>query len=229
MITYRKDVPLVFCHIPKMGGTSVRTLFSQVYGENLFNHYNEPIVQSGILVARQPGKLNWQMLSQLAKVEPVCIFGHMRNSEGTGVDDFYPKASQFATFLRHPLEAVVSSYFYTKKIISEGRPIPMPHNSINEWLESVPSQIFNHLPHRAKDNMNEFIDGELVMIATLEDPSGLVRFMRNNFSFVASMPHVNESNYDEEYDPVVAKRWLQRHEEEMKFYRLCVEAKHDRG
>jgi hypothetical protein len=77
--------------------------------------------------------------------------------------------------------------------------------------------------------MNEFIDGELVMIATLEDPSGLVRFMRNNFSFVASMPHVNESNYDEEYDPVVAKRWLQRHEEEMKFYRLCVEAKHDRG
>jgi len=53
--------------------------------------------------------------------------------------------------------------------------------------------------------------------------------MRNNFSFVASMPHVNESNYDEEYDPVVAKRWLQRHEEEMKFYRLCVEAKHDRG
>lgn len=207
-----------------LGGTSVRTIFQKAYGKNLFSHYNEPIVSGGVLVGRQPGKLHWGQLSQLAKIEPVCIFGHLRNSEGTGVDDFYPEARQFATFLRSPLETVVSSYFYTIKIIAEGRPIKLPHKSINEWLERVPSQIFNHLPLRAQSKMKEFVDNELVLIATLDNPVGLLHFMEENFSVSVTLPHVNESSYDEKYDPAVARRWLQRNEMEEAFYRLCVES-----
>jgi len=220
MISYNINEPLIFCHVPKMGGTSIRDVFRGVFREGLFNHYNENIVVDGKLVVRQPGKINWQMLRNLSKQRPVCIYGHMRRSEATSSDDFYPEASQFATVLRHPAEAVVSSYFFTLRKISEGVPHPMPAKSVNEWLEKVNSQMFNHLPSEAERNPRFFIKNRAVMACTLENSASLSLFFSSNFNVKISLSHINESKRDEKVDPVVLKRWETRHEKELEFYHL---------
>lgn len=109
---YKKDIPLIYCHIPKMGGVSVRDIFHRAFGENLFLHYNESILRSNLLVGRKPGQIQWDGLQELSRVKPVCIYGHFRQTERTGTDDFYPEATQFAMVLRDPLQTAVSSYFF---------------------------------------------------------------------------------------------------------------------
>jgi hypothetical protein len=177
MKEYRKDTPLIYCHIPKMGGVSIREVFSRAFGENLFLHYNENIVRSGILIPRKPGPMNWSGLQKLAKIKPVCIYGHFRQTDQTGTDDFYPKATQFAAVLRDPLQTVISNYFFSRRKIDEGVPIPMRFKSVNEYLENVRSQVFNHLPVAARTDPSDFIQNRLVMAATLEDMTGLTRFI----------------------------------------------------
>lgn len=73
MKEYRKDTPLIYCHIPKMGGVSIRELFSRAFGENLFLHYNEPIVRSEVLIGRKPGQIQWSGLQKLAKKNRVHL------------------------------------------------------------------------------------------------------------------------------------------------------------
>jgi hypothetical protein len=94
--------------------------------------------------------MNWSGLQKLAKIKPVCIYGHFRQTDQTGTDDFYPKATQFAAVLRDPLQTVISNYFFSRRKIDEGVPIPMRFKSVNEYLENVRSQVFNHLPVAAR-------------------------------------------------------------------------------
>ena len=223
MTPYDRNKPLIFLHIPKMGGTSIRNLFQRAFGENLFLHYNEAIKSSGVLIGRQPGKLGWPEIEKLARLKPVCIYGHLRNSEGTGVGDFYPKATQFATVLRDPAEAVISSYFYTLRMIKDGTPLPMPHKSANEWLEKVNSQVFNPLPPEAGSDMRSFLKSRAVMVSTLVCLTNLSQFMRDHFSIDVAPPRLNESERSETVDPEVLKRWVSRNAQAVEFYALVKE------
>lgn len=220
MIAYDRTRPLIFLHIPKMGGTSMRKQFQEAYKDGLFLHYNEQIMSSGLLLLRQPGKLDWPRLEKLAQVKPVCIYGHFRRAEGTGADQVYPEATQFATVLRNPVEATISSYFYTRRKIGEGIPIPLKQRSINEWLKTVNSQIFNHMPAEAATDMEHFVRHRMVMAATLEDLSGLQHFMAQQFNIHSPAEHLNESARDEVIDPQVLKNWLIRNEKEIAFYEM---------
>jgi len=227
MKEYRKDIPLIYCHIPKMGGVSVRDIFHRAFGENLFLHYNKPILRDNLLVGIKPGQIQWAGLLELSRVKPVCIYGHFRQTERTGTDDFYPEATQFAVVLRDPLQAAVSSYFFSRRKIDEGVPIPMRFKSVNEFLEHNRSQIFNHLPVAARANPSDFIENQLVMSATLDDMRGLTYFMKRNFSLEVAIPHLNESDRGEEIDPAVVKRWTFRNEEELSFFKLLQESMGD--
>ncbi|MFC5739560.1 sulfotransferase family 2 domain-containing protein [Sinirhodobacter huangdaonensis] len=223
MKAYQKNLPLIYCHIPKMGGTSIRDLFTKAFGQNLFPHYNGQLVSSGVLISRRPGLFVWSELEKLAKIKPACIYGHFRRTEKTDTDTFYPEATQFATVLRNPAETTLSSYFYTLRKIDEGVPLPMRFKSVNEWLENVNSQIFNHMPAAARTDPRDFIRTKLVMAATLEKMAGLNRFMAENFSIKTQVPRLNESDRGETVDPQVLKRWISRNEGEMEFYTLVRE------
>lgn len=154
----------------------------------------------------------------------MCIYGHFRQTEQTGTDDFYPEATQFAAVLRDPLQTVISNYFFSRRKVDEGIPIPMRFNSVNEYLENIRSQVFNHLPAAARTDPTNFIQNRLVMSATLEDIRGLTHFMEKNFAIKIPTPHLNESERREKVDPVVIKRWISRNEEEISFYDLIKEA-----
>lgn len=108
MQTYDPAKPLIFLHIPKTAGTTVRKAFFDWFGNGLLYHYyNE---QEGC----PPPRLDLAKTAEDLGGEPLCIFGHFNAARGLGVRSYYPEVHQFITFVRDPFETAVSTYFYVK-------------------------------------------------------------------------------------------------------------------
>jgi hypothetical protein len=72
--------PLIFIHIPKTAGTSVKQIFRKWYGQGLHMHYyNE---QAGGL----PVKHDLQAFHSIER--PVVIYGHFNRLRGFGMGAF---------------------------------------------------------------------------------------------------------------------------------------------
>ncbi len=110
MRQYDPSQPLICLHIPKTGGTSLRRIFEQWFGESLHRHYpdeqNEPAL--------------WE--------SGVAIYGHFNVNKRRGVFDSYPNASQFVATFREPFERSVSLWKHLHRV---GR----TELSFEAWLE----------------------------------------------------------------------------------------------
>ena len=84
---------LISVHIPKCAGTSFRHVLQGLYGERIRLNYGEIFSRA-------------QARPALVPAGTACIHGHFF---ADAFDDFYPKAT-FITWLRHPVERVVSNY-----------------------------------------------------------------------------------------------------------------------
>ena len=100
MRPYDPKQPLVSIHIPRCGGTSLRRVLQGWFGERMHIHYFQ---QNDA----PPPRL------QLGAGD--CIHGHFNRQRGIGVPDYYPDATQCIAFLRDPLEAAISNYFFWKR------------------------------------------------------------------------------------------------------------------
>jgi hypothetical protein len=95
---------IIGTHIPKTGGTSFLQFLRQTFGRRLYHDLSH-------LPNQRPGP--WQLLARLCGRMDVpfgtrCIFGHFR---ATKYDRVFPRAQHF-TWLRDPVERVVSQYHY---------------------------------------------------------------------------------------------------------------------
>lgn len=94
---YNSKEPLISLHIPKTGGTSLRTILLRWFPNGQFlEHYPN----NGLLPLRHDCR------------GPVCIHGHFNSTRGFGVAEYYPHASQFITFLRDPFNRICSLCFF---------------------------------------------------------------------------------------------------------------------
>ena len=107
MRTYDHSLPLIVIHVPKTGGTSVKTFFTEWFGEDLHCHYFDH--QRGLM----PRKVDLHAMNQIAG--PPVVYGHFNRDRGFGVEDYYPDAKQFIAFLRDPFEQIVSGYFHVRR------------------------------------------------------------------------------------------------------------------
>ena len=101
MKNYNRNETLISIHIPKTGGTSLRKILRKWFGEKLFLHY-----------------FNEKDCSMPVKYEfasGICIHGHFNSRRGFGINDYYPQATQFITFLRDPFDILISRFFYEKE------------------------------------------------------------------------------------------------------------------
>lgn len=86
---------LVSVHIPKCAGTSFRHILQALYGDHLWLNYGTAFVRA-------------QARAGLVPAGAQCIHGHFFADT---FDDLFPER-QLITWLRHPVERVVSNYHH---------------------------------------------------------------------------------------------------------------------
>ena len=86
---------IISVHIPKCGGTSFRHVLRDIYGESLWLNYGAIFSQPQAAPGLIPGGTR-------------CIHGHFL---GDAFDELVPRP-RLVTWLRHPVERVVSNYYH---------------------------------------------------------------------------------------------------------------------
>ena len=168
MRTYNQKLPLLSIHIPKCGGTSLKSIFEEWYGNNLLEHYyNEK-------QAIMPKEHRLKKRFSKKYIENICIYGHFNGNRGFGVDDYYPEIKQAVTFLRDPLEIALSVFHYNKKLSKEGRnyrggKIREITNDIDLFLKNNNSYVRYFLPQAiTAKNVDYFFEEYFVHVGVVE-------------------------------------------------------------
>jgi hypothetical protein len=94
------DRLVIHLHMPKTAGTTVRRIFTHRFpSEVVLNHFNNQ---------QRLETLKRETLAQRARIRYVT--GHF----GFGLHEYFPQASTYITFLRHPLERILSEFYFIK-------------------------------------------------------------------------------------------------------------------
>jgi len=169
---YDPSQPMVFQHIPKCAGTSVRKIFSRWFGEHLYGHYFDN------LTSTPPTKVD--LIEAQAKAASnggaVCVFGHFNGSRGFGYRDYYPEVAQILTIIRDPFEHHISNYYFAKKKVAAGKfDLPLArllkdHNmGVEEYLTSHQSYLGSFFPSEMDEkNYPEKLRDEFLFIGITE-------------------------------------------------------------
>lgn len=137
------DKPIVFIHVPKCAGSSVRRAVNKEFGKAVLLHYRDEDLQTN------PQPIDPIYANDLLKEHGRCIvYGHFNMKRGFGVLDSLPWAEQFITILREPFEQFVSAFKYKNRSTPE---------NINERnfaliLETVSPNYLNHFPRLVEPN-----------------------------------------------------------------------------
>ncbi len=160
MKDYDARRPLVFIHVPKAAGTSVRHVFRGWFGPGLYDHYFDE--RRGLrptlpdLHGRPPGV-------------PVVVYGHFNRLRGFGVEHDLPWADQFVTILRDPYDAAVSAYHYVRRHGHDWQDQSrVPKADLRQYLLQTPPNLLNHFPRVVThDNYREQIETWFVEIGVM--------------------------------------------------------------
>ena len=117
---------LIYLHIPKTGGSTFHTILRRNYpGKSTYNvfasSYDNPEVASFMALGKE----------QKAKIR--LLKGHMP----FGLHESLPNKSAYITFLRDPIERVISQYYYVKKSETHEhhREVHVGKMSISDFVE----------------------------------------------------------------------------------------------
>jgi hypothetical protein len=184
---YQTDIPLIVSHVPKCGGTSVAMVFRGWYEDKFFEHYVDRT--SSIL----PKKHDVGSDS--------CIYGHFNRGEGVGIDHYYPENRQCVMFLRHPLQATISLYFYKKQTSGV---VP---DDINEFIENYWCWFPLYMPIMPNlGNYDVIFDEYFLFVGTLENASSdldtLAKILGRHFH---GLPHHNATQRSQGVSADVAR------------------------
>lgn len=163
MKQYNSDKPLISIHIPKCGGQSFRYILDQWFKENQYYHYYDELNKC------LPKRINDNIRKN------ICIHGHFNKYRGFGINQYYPYVDQFITFLREPLEILVSNYFYLLTTSQETHGIQFDKNIslegfLNEQLKNnSESYYLTHFPDDINErNYKEKIEGNFIFLGIME-------------------------------------------------------------
>ncbi len=198
MIPYDPNKPLISIHIPKTGGVSLRSILKLWFDQKLLFHYfNEERRQMPVRHLFAPG---------------ICIHGHFNSKRQFGVEQYYPEAKQFITFLRDPFEILVSRYFFVKqqqkhnKAYRDGLKLTLPDN-VNQYLENeivnkdYHPNILDFFPQQLTlDNFKNRINKQFIYIGVMEDFPGSINKLADSIGF--SRPVIPKENISERLEQV---------------------------
>lgn len=91
---------LIFQHLPHTGGTTLKQILRRHYGTAGLMEYN-----GDLTTAIQA----FEGISAEKRERVQCIFGHIP----FGIHHFLPRPADYITFMRDPVERVISAYYYS--------------------------------------------------------------------------------------------------------------------
>lgn len=208
MKSYEAAQPIIFLHVPKTGGTSLRSVMEGWFAPNFFWHY----------------KAHPPLHHDLSQVEnpdaPIMLYGHFNMRQGIGAPDHYPQIDQFMTVLRDPWERIISGYFYRKaRSDTEDPLVQSPEVFLHRNMKE---NYLNHFPRPVThDNYKAIIEEYFVATGTLEDIDLFLRTACHVFGKPYSpdmMPRLNETRRSEEVPQHLKDDFKEDHRLECEVY-----------
>jgi len=220
MKSYDPAKPLIFIHIPRCGGTSLSAILKGWFGDGFLKHYY--LQQERKMPVRhkeRPG---------------VCIYGHFNRERGFGTDDYYPGATQFATFLRDPLELALSTYFHWKNKrrdirIRTGRLEPGSHfdyRDLTDYFNKRPrSPLLRFLPaDLTLENYRQALEERFIFLGIVGEMQQSVDILSRTLEMPpAKIGHVNKAPRNEEVPPEAAETYRRQNRLEFAVYDYALE------
>lgn len=172
---------LIFLHIPKTAGSTMRDILSELYGENhtvlrvrgLFKKsYIDLNSQVNLLLATLPSYVGTQVLSGHIP------YGLHQRLEGT---------CEYFTFIRHPVDYVLSMYYFNLQFIRNGMtPLDPDGEYTLDWmLDQWKGTQFNNYQARFLASQNNCFE---LVTAQASDNNTLYRsacrIVHNDINFV---------------------------------------------
>lgn len=159
------DKPIVFIHVPKCAGSSVRSIVNKEFGDAVLLHYRNEKLRTN------PQPLNQTYAKDLLKEHGRCIvYGHFNMKRNFGVLDSLPWAEQFITILREPFDQFVSAFKYSNR----NTPEKVNEKDFALFLETVSPNYLNHFPR-------------------LVEPSNFKDEIEKRFNYIGFHENLNES------------------------------------
>lgn len=215
---------IVYIHIPKTGGSSILQLFHHNF------HSAEIFAVKRSLFKENPTIDPSVLLLNSISPEIKVLHGHFTFKEVSPLLMLNPNA-KVITFLRNPIDRVVSNYTYFKTRIREGK---VPGHQINRKNETLSA--YAALPE-SQNRMSRFLQGispeQLFFTGILEDfENDLKRLFESLELTVDHIPFINknkESHTKKQSLTVEEYRHLKElNKEDIKLYEKTLEIRKNR-
>lgn len=112
--------PIVFIHIPKTGGMTFYSMLREIYKPTELHKIN-PAAES---------IEKYDSLPQARKDRLKAIYGHM----DYGLRERLPADSAYVTLMRHPIERVISHYYYVRRTENDPLRELALQSSLYDWV-----------------------------------------------------------------------------------------------
>jgi hypothetical protein len=170
------DKKLIFMHLPKCGGTTFHSILERMYlPKNILDiNFTDNVWLN---------KEEFDILSTKEKSELELIKGHIKY----GIHKFFPGKSEYITFLRDPVERIISFYFYVKRKPNHRL---YEHNLFNDKMS-----LYDFTTKLKDEDIN---NGQIRYISGIVDKEELMlekalENIENHFSFVGTLEKFDES------------------------------------
>ena len=233
---------MLFMHIPKTGGSSLRDSLDQVYPRREQLHlYDSP--DRDIIHAD-----DFPDLPEVERARPRLILGHFYY----GLHEYVPGPSRYLTIIRDPVDRVASLYHHYRRVAElrpesragkEGQSIVEQGMSLEDWgfgLERVeidneilrrvtgrPAIEFGQCPDDMLDEALEHVEQRFVRVLVLEELDRSMRALDTDLGRHIPTPgfvNVNERRTpDDAMDAGVAQRLRELNRLDLAFYRAMVD------
>lgn len=201
MRKYDPEKPILYTHIPKCAGSSMRIALGQWFGDGYHKLNQRQDSKFGMeKLPTQDSDGNW-----LPGVR--CIHAHFHHGHGFGLPYFFPEVDQYITILRDPFDLMVSMYFFIKgrsnqgKFWFRGRPVDITEKypTIETYIRGYPYWLFSHLPQDLTlSNYRKKLTDRFVYIGIFEDlQNSIDRLAERLGQSPLTVPISNASQYDE--------------------------------
>ena len=161
---------LIFLHIPKTAGTSLRTVLREQYADTECRDEADLELWDGILYDRgegflkPPGDLIPPYVATALEHHDVrAVFGHF----SFGVHRHARRATRYLTFLRDPVDRVTSLYFHLKAWPRPGLAYPNPSESDRPFTDETTLEEFV-----TNYTLRELDNDQTRRVAGIEPPFG---------------------------------------------------------